>query len=146
MRRSTAIRWAHNPLLAALLVVTFLPRVLVPTGYMPGPGGVILCPGHATASTPAHDMSATGQMSMDMTGMDMVHASHSKHGGTAPDHENAGVCPFAGAATAIATHQSSPLAVLSHIVSTAVEIPPQPFGPRDSIAPNRLPRGPPSFA
>jgi hypothetical protein len=34
--------WARNPWLAALLLVALGTRALVPAGYMPGAGGVVI--------------------------------------------------------------------------------------------------------
>ena len=111
---------------------------------MPGHGGLILCNGYQPVAA-THDMSAMDMAGMDMPGMDM--SGHSGHGGNSPspDHENMGVCPFAAAATAMAAQQATAVAVLVHFVSTAVEIHPQPFVPRGTIVPTRLPRGPPTL-
>ena len=37
LKNRMAIRLARNPLLAALLLVTFVARALIPAGFMPGP-------------------------------------------------------------------------------------------------------------
>ena len=146
MRNQVAIRWVRKPWLAALLLVTFFARALVPTGFMPGPGGLIICTGYAPASV-SHEMSGMDMAGMDMSGMDMgSHAGHSGHDGGPPSHDSMGMCPFAAAAAAMASPQAANAVVLAHFVSTAVEIPEQPFVPRGTIVPTRLPRGPPSYS
>lgn len=111
---------------------------------MPGPGGLVLCPGYApTASRSGADsMAADAMPGMDMSahGMDMA------HGGKAPAHESMGICPFAAAGTAFAFFHTPAPAAHTPIVSLQVKIAPQPFIPRAAITPNRLPRGPPAFA
>jgi hypothetical protein len=88
------------------------------------------------------DMSA-----MDMSGMDMSqHAGTPGQGGRAPDHESSGVCPFSAAATTMAALDVPSLSVHSPFVSTDIVLPLQPFIPRGTIVPTRLPRGPPPFA
>ena len=148
MRNRIAIRWARNPLLAAVLLVAFLARALVPTGFMPGPGGFVLCTGHGPmiVSMPS-DMPGMDMGSMDMSGMDMSqHAGTPGQGGHAPDHESMGVCPFAAAAASMVVLDVPGLSRHTPFISTDVALPLQPFIPRGTIVPTRLPRGPPTFA
>jgi uncharacterized protein involved in copper resistance len=129
---------------AALLLAAFVSRALVPVGFMPGPGGLTLCSGYAAVET-GHGMSGMDMPGMDMSGMDMsAKAGHPGQPGQGPDHGSMGICPFAAAATAMATiQQASPVASLAPFVSANVHLPPQPFISRGTIVPTRLPRGPP---
>lgn len=153
-----AIKWAQNPALAALLLVAFFSRALIPAGFMPGPGGLVICPGYtpapgaATPQSMSHDMSAM-QMAgmdmsgMDMSGMDMAHqAGHPAKDGGSPDHEGSSPCPFAAAAIAMVSGHFATLVSVSHVVTPRIELPSQPVVPRGTIAPTSLPRGPPSLA
>jgi uncharacterized protein involved in copper resistance len=158
VRNQVAIRWARKPWLAALLLLALGSRLLIPAGFMPGPGGLVLCAGHGPMlmSMPSDmagmDMSAMDMSGMDMSGMDMSGMDMSQHAGTpgqggrAPDHESSGVCPFAAAATTMAALNVSSLSVHSPFFSTAIALPPQRFIPRGTIVPTQLPRGPPVFA
>ncbi|MGH8208891.1 MAG: hypothetical protein ACREU6_04720 [Steroidobacteraceae bacterium] len=138
-----AQRLLRRPWFSVLLLTALLSRALIPTGFMPGPGGVMLCPGYA--ALPA--MSAAAEPAMDMSGMDMgVPAQHSGGTHNSPDHAGMGVCPFAGLATLIAMVHAAPATSPSEPVSTATIFPPEKFLPRGTIVPTRLPRGPPSNA
>ena len=150
-----AIRLARNPILAALLLVTFFTRALVPAGFMPGPGGLMLCPayGPSTAAVHAamgHDMPSMDMSDVDMSTMDMsgmLHTgSHRSHGGGPQDHEGSSACPFAAAVTAMASGHTSVYSVAIYCESRSVQLPEQRFVPRGTIVPTRLPRGPPSLA
>ena len=145
---------ARNPLLAALLLVTFFARALVPAGFMPGPGGLIVCNGYMPApeaGSPAmmHDMSMADMSGMDMAGMDMPgmahHGDRTPHHGGSTDHESS-VCPFAAAATTMAGNHAAVFTASVAADTGALPIPEQRFIPRGTIVPTRLPRGPPSFA
>ena len=151
-----ALRFAQNPALAALLLVGFLSRALIPVGFMPGPGGLVICdgfihaPGAKATDTRQHDMSAMEMADMDMAGMDMPgmdphHTGPSKGGGS-PEHEHSSICPFAAAATTMASSHAAVSIVVVPAVVRQVDIPSLPFVPRDTIVPTRLPRGPPSLA
>ena len=150
MKNRIAIKWARNPLLAALLLAAFFSRALIPAGFMPGPGGLILCNGFAPAPATAsqamnHDMSAMDMSGMDMAGM--AHAvGHAAHTGGSQDHEGSSLCPFAAAATAMAGGHTSVYSVAIFSESEAVQLPEQPLVPRGTIVPTRLPRGPPAVA
>jgi hypothetical protein len=152
VRTRVAIRYARNPWLAALLVITFFARALIPTGFMPGAGGLILCPGYALLGTgSATDHGPSDKSAMDMPGMDMSdmampgHSGNPSHGGNAPDHESMGICPFAAVATTMAAPHAICVAALAHLILTSIEFPPQKFIPRGTIVPTRLPRGPPAL-
>ncbi len=148
-----AIKWAQNPALAALLLVAFFSRALIPAGFMPGPGGLVICTGQtpargvATTQSMSHDMSDMDMSDMDMSGMDLAHQTgHSSKDGGSPDHEGSSLCPFAAAAvTAVSGHLGT-LVSVSHVVTPRIDFPAQPFVPRGTIVPTSLPRGPPSLA
>ena len=154
VRNQVAVRWARNRWLAALLFVTFSARALVPTGFMPGPSGLMLCPGYAPVETGSaahqipHDMSGMDLSSMDMSPMAMPgHSGSTSHGGESPGHEDSSICPFAAASAT--TMAISPVAVLVAVACTRthhIDLVPQAVIPRDTVVPTRLPRGPPSFA
>ena len=138
-----AIRWVRNPWLAVLLLGAIFTRALIPVGFMPGPGGLVLCPGYAptnfgagAASTAQHDMPG-----MDMSGHDMG----MDHSGKAPAHASMGGCVFAAAGTALAFFHTPGPALITPVVSLEKIFAPQPFVPRTAVAPTRLPRGPPAF-
>jgi len=123
-------------------------RLLIPAGFMPGPGGLVLCTGHGPMimSMPS-DMAGMDMSAMDMSGMDTSqHAGTLGQRGHVPDHESSGVCPFAAAAATIAAMDVPSLSVHSPFVSSDIASAPQPFIPRGTIVPTRLPRGPPALA
>jgi hypothetical protein len=131
-----------------VLLMAFAIPALVPTGFMPGPGGLILCPHYISIATG----SAAHSMPHDMSGMNMAgmsrhgHSSSHGDGGNAPDHGGMALCPFAAAAVAISAPHAVSAVVFAHLIPTSIELPPQEFIPRDTIVPTRLPRGPPSLA
>ena len=150
MNNRIAIKWARNPLLAALLLAAFFSRALIPAGFMPGPGGLILCSGFAPTPATAsqamnHDMPAMDMSGMDMAGMTHP-GGHPAHGGGSQDHEGSSLCPFAAAATTMASGHTALLSVTVAIETGPVLLPEQPFVPRGTLVPTRLPRGPPAFA
>ena len=142
-----AHRWLNRPWFAALLLITLVARGLMPTGFMPGPGGIMLCPGYAPVLSAAADRPGMDDMAgMPMDGMDMAHmhaAGHGRHGGQSPLHEGMSACPYAGAASG-AWLPHEPLAI-QPVQATAATVlfPPEQIIPRAPIAPTRLPRGPP---
>jgi hypothetical protein len=147
VKNRVAHRWLGKPWFAALLLTAIFSRALIPVGFMPGPGGLILCSGYGAVPTmvagaaTAHDMSG-----MDMAGMDMSdHANHSGQGGHAPEHESMGICPYAAAASVLALNYASAVSALLQIVSTTIAYSPEKSVPRGTIVPTSLPRGPPSF-
>ena len=150
MRNRTAIRWARNPVLAALLLVAFCSRALIPSGFMPGPGGLTICDGYISAATQGMSAAAIGMAQMDtsdMSGMDMSSATeHPSTGSGAPSHEGTSLCPFAAAATTLAPMaQGAALVVIAHTITPRIYFPPERFVPHGTIVPTRLPRGPPAF-
>jgi len=153
VKNRLAIKWARNPLLAALLLVTFFARALVPAGFMPGSGGLMLCPAYGPSTGALHapmtnDMSTMDMSGMDMAGMDMSgmvdHGEHSSHGGGSRNHEGS-LCPFAAAATTMASGHTAVLTSSVAIETGSVLLPDQPFVPRGTVVPTRLPRGPPDL-
>lgn len=148
MRNQVAIRWARKPWLAVLLLAALGSRLLIPTGFMPGPGGIVLCTGHGPmiVHLPA-DMAGMDTSATDMPGMGgSQHAGTAGHVPHAPDHESSEVCPFAAAASTLATPVVPSFSVPGPFISTDLALPPQPFIPRGTIVPTRLPRGPPAHA
>jgi hypothetical protein len=91
-----------------------------------------------------------GMASMDMAGMDMAGADHAAghpaHGSGSQDHEASSLCPFAAAATTMASGHTAFFAASATVETGSVQLPDQPFVPRGTIVPTRLPRGPPSLA
>lgn len=148
IRHQTAVR---NPWLQLLLVVVLLGRAMVPVGYMPGQGGLELCPAYG-AST---EMARSGMASMDMPGMDMpshaahmAHLAHSAHMAHMGHAGHAGSCAYATAtaATALAGGHAPPAIAWLPGMPPDVAIPAERPIPRGTIVPTRLPRGPPSLS
>jgi hypothetical protein len=143
VKKHTAIKWAQNPVLSALLLAVCFSRVLIPAGFMPGPGGLVICFGY----TPAPVAAAAGSMRDDMSGMDASqHSSHSTPGDRSSEHDGASLCPFAAAATTMASGHAAVPAAFVHSVTRGNNVPRQPLVPRGTIVPTRLPRGPPNLA
>lgn len=148
-----AHRWLRNPWFAALLLTALFSRALIPAGFMPGHGGLVICDGHtpvqggiATRDI-GHEMSAMEMAGMDMSGMGLAHqAGHPSKDGGGPDHEGSSLCPFAAAATSMASSYTPVLVAIVHTVVPRIDLPSQPFVPRGTIVPTRLPRGPPTVA
>jgi hypothetical protein len=119
----------------------FFTRALIPIGYMPGPAGLMLCPGYAltvsTVDADHHDMSGM-HMSGDATPLD--------HGGKAPSHESMGMCPFAATATAFALLHASAASAFALLPQIKIKSSSRPFIPCTTVPPSRLPRGPPALA
>ena len=138
-----ALRIARNPWLSVLLLATFFTRAFIPVGYMPGPGGLMLCPGDAATAT----STAMGHAAQDhMPGMDMADRSTPMdQGGKAPSHDGMAMCPFAAAATAIALLHAPTVATFAAIVPFEIKARPEPFIPRTTVSLSRLPRGPPAL-
>lgn len=120
----------RNPLLAALLLAAFCSHALVPSGFMPGRGGLVICHGHVPSSPgmPGYGDSTPGP------------------GGADPHHPSVSLCPFAAAATPVAAAQSGVSLVVGTVLVSDVELPLRSFIPRGTLVPTRLPRGPPVFA
>jgi hypothetical protein len=142
----------NNPWLHLLLVVVLLGRALIPVGYMPGQGGLALCPAYGSGiDAGGHDMSGMDMSGMDMSGMDMsVHRAHMGHGGGHAGHGmgHEGSCAYAtaAAASALAGGQSPPPVAYVPNVPLAVTPPAERPVLRGTIVPTRLPRGPPALS
>lgn len=142
MKHRTALKLARNPWLAALLLVVFCARALVPVGFMPGAYGLALC--HGVASAPGTlALLATSEASVaGLSGTDLFGTS-SQPGGHDPARQDAGFCPFAAAATPLATAQPAAVRLPIAVIELRVDPLPAPFVRIGSIVPTRLPRGPP---
>lgn len=138
VRNQAAIRWARTPWRATLLFVTFFAHALIPTGFMPAPGGLMLCSGHAPVTSGA----ATRGLPQLLSPMSAPGPSVPGDAGGA----NMGICPFAAAATTMSAPQGVATVVFAHLVSTFIELPPGEVIPRGTVVPTSLPRGPPSIA
>jgi len=133
--------------------MAFCSRALIPAGFMPGPGGLMICPSYASLPSAAstgsmsHDMPGMDMSAMDMVGMDMSHDSDQvPDDGGSSRHEGSPLCPFAAAAVPMASSLVTVILAVVHDVTLRIDLPYQAVIPRDAIAPTRLPRGPPSFA
>lgn len=153
MKNRTAHRWLRNPWFAALLLTALFSRALIPAGFMPGQGGLVICNGYTpvrggiATHDISHAMSATEMAGMDMSGMGLTHrAGHPSKDGGWPEHEVSSLCPFAAAATSMASGYTPVLVAVVHTVVPQIDLPSQPFVPRGTIVPTRLPRGPPTVA
>ena len=153
-----AYRLMSRPWFAGLLLAAVVARALVPVGFMPGKGGLMLCTAVATAPARAHDGDRGGAGDTDMSGMDMAgmemagmdmpgmpmdahHAGSGAH--HHPGHSAGGSCPFAAAPTAVTLAPFACCALPPPPVAVAVVFPPAQSVPRGTIVPTRLPRGPP---
>jgi hypothetical protein len=129
-----------------LLFTALLCRALVPMGFMPGAGGLVLCSGYAPIPAMAHGSQAEGGMpGMDMPGMDMSgNADHAGVGSPPQRHQGMEVCPFSAFASVMAVTHAQPVAAFALLVSTLIVFPPAKSPPRGTIVPTSLPRGPPT--
>lgn len=149
MTNRVAVRLARNPRLAVILLVTLGLRALTPIGYMPGPGGLMLCPGYAPIASTT-DADRSDMSGMDMSGMDMsgpampMGAVPMDHSGKAPSHDGMGMCPFAAAATAFTLFHAPAIAAFVPVVRFEIASEPRSFNPPAQVPPTRLPRGPPA--
>ena len=156
MRQSFPARRFRSPWLTFPLFAALLCRAFVPLGFMPAPGGLMLCPSYAPLppAMAALHLSDTDMSDMDMTAMAMpMHHPHSP-GDPARDHDDGagmghggmGICPFAGAATLMAAMEVPPaLQQLLQVVRLAPAVPDLRV-PAEPLTPSRLPRGPPALA
>lgn len=142
-----AIRRNRRYLWTALVVPVLLLRVLIPAGYMPAPGGLMLCPGagssFAAGSAPAMDMSG-----MDMAAMDMSGATTADHdpGAPAGPASHGDSCPFAAALAGYAPPSAGYLVAAPVLLSLSQDVlHPSGFLAR-SIDRTQGPRGPPTLA
>ena len=122
----------------ALLFTALLSRALVPMGFMPGPGGIVLCSGYAPVLT---------MPGMDMPGMDMSgKADQAGAGWPAQRHDGMDFCPYTAAASVMAAGHATPLAAMTLVVPSVMVFPPEKSIPRGTVVPTSLPRGPPTTA
>jgi hypothetical protein len=143
MGHRVALPCHRNPWLAVLLLAAIFTHALIPVGFMPGPDGLMLCPGYVSAATRS---GADSMAQDDMPGMDMLdHGLGLDHRGKRPAHENVGICPFAAAGTALESSHTAAPAVYTPVVLLEITFAPQPFVPSAAVALTRLPRGPPAF-
>ena len=142
-----------SPWLQLLLVVALLGRALVPVGYMPGAGGLVLCPaygpaqaagGHAMAHSMAMDMPGHDMSAMDMGPAASKGGAHAGHQGMA--HE--GSCAYATSASGSALSTVHSLPAVAYVPNTPNDVPTPAdrLIPRGTIVPTRLPRGPPALS
>ena len=152
MEKRFAFRWARTPWLQWVLLIALLARSTIPAGFMPGHGGLMLCSGYtpvASESVAKPIAQAMAMSGMTMSGMDMFgHAESTSRPGHSPNHEPSCLCPFAAvaAATSLASEPSTLLVAFTGILTHRIDFPSEPFRPRGTIVPTRLPRGPPSLA
>jgi len=110
----------------------------------------MLCPAYGPSASSTMGMSRMDMAGMDMAGMDMAGMAHPvgqpSHGGGSQDHDGSSFCPFAAAATSMASGHASVYSAAIFSESESVQLPEQPVVPRGTIVPTRLPRGPPSLA
>jgi len=128
--------------LQLLLAALFMGRALVPAGFMPGQGGLTLCPAYGPVQAAiAH------AMAMDMAGMDMGTmdlAGPAGHGGGHAGHD--GGCTYSAGAGALATVHSWPPVAYAPSAPRDFLAPVERWIPRGTIVPTRLPRGPPALS
>ncbi len=136
MRTGVAQRWLDRPWFAAWLCAALLSRALIPVGFMPGPGGIVLCSGYALV--PAMPR-------MDMPGMDMSgKADHDNATAPSQRHQGVEICLFSALARLMAVGPAPALAGFPQFVSSTAVFPPEKSIPRGTIVPTSLPRGPPA--
>ena len=122
-----------------LLLSAFVLRALVPVGFMPSAGGLILCSGYGIAGHDAAYRAFIRNPFPDLPGR-----PRSPGSGRTPT--DSGVCPFAAAASAMARNLSAGFPIRRLPVQGTVVPPLQPVIPRDITVLSRLPRGPPALA
>ena len=116
----------RSPALVALVLVAFYARALVPAGFMPDAGRLVLCQGFTQTASGADGT---------QRGSD----------GSAP-HDQWQLCSFAAAAVAMADGPAI-LVAASHLSLTLRISPPtQSLLARSAALLSPLPRGPPTFA
>ena len=128
-------------MLAVLLLLAIGSRALVPIGFMPGHGGLIVCDGYLPPLGAETVTSAASMGDMDMSSDTGQPSTH----GHASGHEGSMLCPFAAAAAAMAAPGlSAALVLIAHTVTPRIHFPPERFILHGTIVPTRLPRGPPA--
>jgi hypothetical protein len=119
-----------------LLFAALFSRTLIPVGFMPGAGGIVLCSGYGpVAAMPG----------VDMPGMDMSGTADHGAGGPSQRHGTE-LCPFAAGASMMAAGHAPPPTAFTPFAATVIVFPPEKPTPRGTIVPTSLPRGPPPFA
>jgi hypothetical protein len=113
-----------------LLFAALFSRALIPAGFMPGAGGIVLCSGYAPV--PA----------MDMPGMDMSGSADQGAGGPTQRH-GVEFCPYTAVASVMAAGHAAALTTFTPFVPSDGVFPPEKSLPRGTIVPTSLPRGPP---
>jgi len=167
-------RNALRPFVIAVLLVTWTCRALVPLGFMPGPGGLMLCPSygpvagaHGFAPNPSgsrsvspvpgthssgNTVSGADMPGMDMPGMDMSGMDRGRpaqghgHGGGHSGHDRAGTCPFAALASQMAMQRGLDWPLLPPTAATHPSVRFEEFVPTGRLVPSPLPRGPPALS
>lgn len=134
MTHATALRWATNRLLAALLLTAVLARALIPQGFMPGPGGMQMCHGYVPAVPTVGTHVGQGS------------PLDGPQGPSAPHGKDTTPCPFAAAATAALPGDSTILVAVAQTPITTLALPVERSVPNGRFEPTRLPRGPPPAA
>ncbi|HEY6454965.1 MAG TPA: hypothetical protein VIY90_06725 [Steroidobacteraceae bacterium] len=143
MRPKLAQRWLARSWFTALLFAALLSRALIPLGFMPGPGGIVLCSGYAPVSAMPYGPEAEHSMpGMDMSG----NAEHAHVRAPSRRHEGVQICLFSAVAKVMAVGHGSLLAAFSLFNSSRTVFPPEKSIPRGTIVPTSLPRGPPATA
>ena len=143
-----AQHWLNRPWFTALLFAALLSRALIPLGFMPGPGGIVLCSGYAPVPTMPYGSAADhGMPGMDMPGMDMSgNADHADAKAPSQRHEGVEICLFSAVARMMAVGHAPPLAAFPLFDFSTTVFPPEKSIPRGRIVPTSLPRGPPATA
>ena len=151
MYRTTQL-WRRQPWLSVVLFAALVSRILVPQGFMPGHGGLILCPAYAPGAAVRGGPLAPAMSDMTMDDTDVAAADIKLHGDSgggaphSPDDENDGICPFAAAASNMAPiHARLAAFRVFQLASTIPLHAPAKIVPRGTIVPTRLPRGPPDL-
>lgn len=131
--------WLDRRWFTALLFTAVLCRALIPMGFMPAAGGLILCSGYAPIPAMAHGSQAEGRMpGMDMSGK----ADLAGAGSPSQRHDGTEVCPFSAFASAMAASDAQPVAAFTLLVSNFIVFPPAKAIPRGTIVPTSLPPRP----
>ena len=140
-----AQRWRRRTWFAVLLLVALVSRALVPMGFMPGHGGLMLCPAYASVPAVSAGPSASATPDAAMSDMDMGGNGHPAGGRPhPPNDESNAVCPFAYSASSMVPLPAVPAAALPVLQPTTGTLyVPEKTVPRGTIMPTRLPRGPP---
>ena len=132
--------WKHQPWLLALLLCALVTRLLIPVGFMPARGGLVICQGFAPAVQLAHQAASAEARSA----LDALLGDSGGDSGSSGDSSAAKICSFALLGSAAAVHKPFVAAFRVDFSPTRVALAPAPALPRKTVASNRLPRGPPT--